>query len=111
MSTAGPNAGGLVIVLASTLAGAGLCAADEQGGAAGSQQSLQRSRATVQRQAAEIQAAQAQQRAATAAAAGGIGVQVLPPGQAPPNAPFYTPNAPIHCLTRYTGAYVFMDCR
>jgi hypothetical protein len=100
-----------MIVLATMLAGSGSCAAGDQSGAMDSQQSLQRSRAAVQNQAAQTQAAQAQQRAETAAAAGGVGVQVLPPGQPPPTAPFYTPNTPIRCLTRYTGAYVFMDCR
>ena len=95
-----------VVAGVAMFAAASLGAAEEQGAVAELQRSIQRSRAAVQSQAAQTQAAQAQQRAESAAA-GGIGVQVVKPGeQAPP-----APTTPSHCVTRYTGASVFTDCR
>lgn len=85
---------------------AGLRAAEKQRGLADLQQSIQRSTAALQGQAAQIHAAQAQQRAESSGTAG-IGVQVLNPG---PPAPL-APTTPSHCVTRYTGANVFTDCR
>jgi hypothetical protein len=60
----------------------------------------------LQAQGAQIQAAQAQQRA-EGAATGGLGVQVSTPGAPAPLAP----TTPMHCVTRYSGANVFTDCR
>ena len=89
-----------------TWGAADLRAAGNEGGLAGLQQSIQQSTATLQGQAAQIQAEQSQQRAESASR-GGIGVQVVKPG---PQAPL-APTTPMHCVTRYTGANVFTDCR
>jgi len=91
---------------AALLAAASLGAAEKQGAMADLQRSIQRSSDAVQSQAAETRAAQAQQRA-EGAAIGGIGVQVVDPGERAPLAP----TTPSHCVTRYTGANVFTDCR
>jgi hypothetical protein len=88
------------------LSPAGLHAADKPGGLGDLQQSIQRSTAELRDQATRAQAAQAQQRAETAGS-GGIGVQVVNPGPPSPLAP----TTPTHCVTRYTGANVFVDCR
>lgn len=89
-----------------TLGAAGPRAAGSEDGLAGLQQSIRQSTATLQGQAAQVQAEQSQQRAESASR-GGIGVQVVNPG---PQAPL-APTTPMHCVTRYTGANVFTDCR
>jgi hypothetical protein len=96
----------LVLVGTLTLGTAGPRAAGNEGGLADLQQSIRQSTATLQGQAAQIQAEQSQQRAESASR-GGIGVQVVNPG---PQAPL-APTTPMHCVTRYTGANVFTDCR
>lgn len=96
----------LMLAGAVTVGAAGLHAAEKQDGMADLQQSIRRSTSALQGQAAQIQAAQAQQRA-EGAGMGGIGVQVVNPGLPPPVAP----TTPSHCVTRYTGATVFTDCR
>jgi hypothetical protein len=101
-----PSALFLVLVGTMTLGAAGLRAAGNEGGLADLQQSIQQSTAKLQGQAAQIQAEQSQQRAESASR-GGIGVQVVNPG---PQAPL-APTTPMHCVTRYTGANVFTDCR
>jgi hypothetical protein len=96
----------LVLVGAVTLGAAGRHAAGAQGALADLQQSIRQSTATLQGQAAQVQAEQSQQRAESASR-GGIGVQVVNPGLQAPLAP----TTPTHCVTRYTGANVFTDCR
>ncbi len=83
-----------------------LGAAEKPNAMADLQRSIQQSGMALQNQAAQTQAAQAQQRAEGVAGAG-IGVQVVNPGERPP----LSPNTPSHCVTRYTGANVFTDCR
>lgn len=101
-----PSAVVLLLVATVTFGAAGLHAAGGDGGLADLQQSIRQSTATLQGQAAQIQAEQSQQRAESASR-GGIGVQVLSPGAQAPLAP----TTPMHCVTRYTGANVFTDCR
>lgn len=96
----------LLLVGTLTLGAAGPGAAGNEDGLAGLQQSIRQSTAALQGQAAQIQADQSQQRAEDASR-GGIGVQVVNPG---PQAPL-APTTPMHCVTRYTGANVFTDCR
>lgn len=88
------------------LGASGPRAAGSEDGLAGLQQSIRQSTATLQGQAAQVQAEQGQQRAESASS-GGIGVQVVNPG---PPAPL-APTTPMHCVTRYSGANVFTDCR
>lgn len=96
----------LVLVGTVALGAPGLRAAGNDGGLADLQQSIQQSTARLQGQAAQIQAEQSQQRA-EGASMGGIGVHLANPG---PQAPL-APTTPMHCVTRYTGATVFTDCR
>jgi hypothetical protein len=88
------------------LGAAALYAAEKTDGIADLQRSIRQSTADLQGQAAQIQGAQAQQRA-EGAGSGGVGVQVVTPG---PPAPL-PPTTPTHCVTRYSGANLFIDCR
>jgi Tfp pilus assembly protein FimV len=99
-------ANGVVVIGAVMLTAGGIGAAEKPSAMADLQRSIQQSRAAVQNQAAQTQAVQAQQRA-EGVASGGIGVQVVDPGERAPLAP----TTPSHCVTRYTGANVFTDCR
>lgn len=101
-----PHACCVVLAGAVLLFAASLGAAEKQSAIRDLQQSIQRSGAAARSQAAQTQAAQAQQRA-EGAASGGIGVQVVDPGERAP----LPPTTPSHCVTRYTGANVFTDCR
>jgi hypothetical protein len=96
----------LLLLGMAALGAAGPRAAGNEDGLAGLQQSIRQSTATLQGQAAQVQAEQSQQRAESASR-GGIGVQVVNPG---PQAPL-APTTPMHCVTRYSGANVFTDCR
>lgn len=96
----------LASVVAASPGLAGPNAAEQPGGIADLQQSIQRSATALRGEAAQIQAGQAQQRA-EGAGAGGLGVQVTNPAAPPPLAP----TTPPHCVTRYSGANVFTDCR
>jgi len=101
-----PSAQFLVLVGAVTLGAAGPRAAGNDSGLADLQQSIRQSTVTLQGQAAQVQAEQSQRRAESSSG-GGIGVQVVKPG---PQAPL-APTTPMHCVTRYTGATVFTECR
>jgi hypothetical protein len=96
----------LLLLGMAALGAAGPRAAGNEDGLAGLQQSIRQSTATLQGQAAQVQAEQSQRRAESASR-GGIGVQVVNPG---PQAPL-APTTPMHCVTRYSGANVFTDCR
>lgn len=95
-----------VVAGAAMLAAANLGAAEKPDAMADLQRSIKQSGAAVRNQAAQTQAVQAQQRAEGAANTG-IGVQVVNPGERAP----LPPTSPGHCVTRYTGANVFTDCR
>lgn len=96
----------LMVLGVAMLPPANLGAADKPSAIADLQRSIKQSGTALRNQTAQTQAVHAQQRAEGVANAG-IGVQVVNPGERAP----LPPTSPTHCVTRYSGANVFTDCR